>query len=127
MGDLHVDALEVVLPAARKADEPVAVSAGGGHVYPEVAGKVAPPRERRLVRGDDFGCSFRNNIAAVEPGPGGAHVHDPVGAPDRLLVVLDHDEGVAEVAEVLQGLEEFSIVPLVQPDGGFVEDVENPR
>ena len=61
----------------------------------------------------------------MEPGPW-PHIHDPVGAPDRLLVVLHDDQGIPEVAEVLQGLEELSVVALVQPDRGFVEDVEHP-
>ncbi|KAF5030834.1 hypothetical protein DSECCO2_634060 [anaerobic digester metagenome] len=123
--DLRIDALEVVLPAAREPDEPVAPPARSRNLDPEIAGEVAAGDRCRVCR-DGVRRPFRDDVTAVEPGSG-PHVHDPVGAPDGILVVLHHDEGVPEVAEVLQGLEEFPVVPLVQPDGGLVEDIEHPR
>src|SRR3546814_20606234 len=44
---------------------------------------------------------------------------------DRLLVVLDDDERVAEVAELHEGLDEPPVVALVQPDRGLVEHVQH--
>ena len=40
----------------------------------------------------------RDDLAAVLARPG-ADVEDPVGGPDRLLVVLDDEDGVAQVAQ----------------------------
>src|SRR3546814_17559068 len=57
----------------------------------------------------------------------GAHVHDLIGGADRILVMLHVDDGVAEVAEALQGDEQAIIVALVQADAGLVEDVEDAR
>ena len=54
-----------------------------------------------------------------------ADVDDPVGRVDRLLVVLDDDQGVAEVAQREQGLDEAPVVALMQPDGGLIEHVEH--
>ena len=54
-----------------------------------------------------------------------AHVDEPVGAPHHLLVVLDDDDGVAEVAEPLERADQPVVVALVQPDRGLVEDVED--
>ena len=65
-----------------------------------------------------------DDLAAVLAGPG-ADVDDPVGDPDRVLVVLDHDQGVAEVLEPAQGLDQPLVVALVQADGRLVEDVED--
>src|SRR6185312_10084392 len=48
-------------------------------------------------------------------GPG-ADVHDPVGRADRVLVVLDHDQRVAQLAQPDQRLDQPAVVPLVQPD-----------
>jgi hypothetical protein len=48
-----------------------------------------------------------------------------VGRVDGRLVVLDDDEGVAEVTQSDQGLDQALVVALVQPDGGLVEDVED--
>ena len=62
-------------------------------------------------------------MAAVNAGAG-ADVEHPVGGADGVLVVLDHDHGVAEVAQPLQGFEEPRIVALVQADRRLVEHVE---
>src|SRR3546814_482767 len=41
--------------------------------------------------------------------------------------MLDDDDGVAEVAEALQGREQPVVVALVEADARFVEDVEHTR
>ena len=48
-----------------------------------------------------------------------------VGGADRLLVVLDHEHRVAEVAQPPQRVEQPAIVALVQADRRLVEDVEH--
>ena len=55
----------------------------------------------------------------------GPDVDDPVGRPDRLLVVLDDEHGVAEVPEPRQRRDQLRVVALVEPDRGLVEDVED--
>src|SRR5262249_10024741 len=42
-----------------------------------------------------------------------------------VLVMLDDDDGVAEVAQALEGVEEAGVVALMQPDRGLVEHVKN--
>src|SRR4051794_27532994 len=54
-----------------------------------------------------------------------ADVDDPVRDPDGVLVVLDDDQGVPQVLEPNQGLDQPVVVPLVQADRGLVEDVED--
>ena len=54
----------------------------------------------------------------------GADVDDPVARPDRLLVVLDDDHRVPEVAQPGERVDEPAVVALVQPDRRFVEHVE---
>ena len=55
----------------------------------------------------------------------GADVDHVVGDPDRLLVMLDHDHGVAELAEPDERVDEALVVALVQPDRWFVEHVQH--
>jgi hypothetical protein len=55
----------------------------------------------------------------------GAHVHEPVGRAHHLLVVLDHQHGVAEALQALQGADQLRVVALVEPDRRLVEDVED--
>jgi len=49
-----------------------------------------------------------------------------IGRVDRLFVVLDDDDGVAEVAQVLERGKEARVVALVQPDRGLIEHVHHP-
>ena len=63
-------------------------------------------------------------MAAVDAGAG-ADVEHVVGGADGVLVMLDHDHGVAEVAQALEGFEQARIVALVQADRRLVEHVEH--
>ena len=55
----------------------------------------------------------------------GADIDDVVGGADGVLVVLDHDHGVAEVAQPAQRFEKPRVVALVQADRRLVEHVEH--
>ncbi len=50
-----------------------------------------------------------------------------VGRLDHLAVVLDQDQGVAQVAEPPEGVEEPGVVAGVEADRRLVEDVEDAR
>ncbi len=63
-------------------------------------------------------------MAAVDAGAG-PDVEHVVGGADGVLVVLDDDDGVAEVAQPLEGFEQARVVALVQADRGFVQHVEH--
>ena len=54
-----------------------------------------------------------------------ADVDDVVGHPDRVLVVLDDEHGVAEVAQAVERVDEAAVVALVQADRRLVEHVEH--
>ncbi len=64
------------------------------------------------------------DFAAVLSG-GRTHVHDPVGAPDHVEFVLDHEEGVARSFQAVEGAQEGLGVGGMQPGGRFVEDVND--
>ena len=55
----------------------------------------------------------------------GAEVDDVVGAADGFFIVLDDEDGIAEVAQIFQRGQKTSVVAVMQADGRFVEDVEN--
>ena len=48
------------------------------------------------------------------------HVDHIVGRTYGVLVVLDHDHGIALVAQSLQRVDEAVVVPLVEAYGGLV-------
>ena len=55
----------------------------------------------------------------------GADIDDMIGAADGVLVMLDDDHGVTEVAQPFQRFEEARIVALMQPDRRLVEHIEH--
>src|SRR5215218_8077839 len=68
---------------------------------------IEAPGAHKVLAGDRLGVPldlagrpFGDHVAAVLT-CSRAHVDEPVGRPHHLLVVLDHEHGVAEVAEPL--------------------------
>ena len=94
-----------------------------GDRHRELAGEVlAGPRARR---GDEVvDVAFGDDVAAVDAGAG-ADVEHVIGGADGVLVVLDHDDGVAEVAQAFERFEQAGVVALVQADGGLVQHIEH--
>ena len=98
-----------------------------------------PPRRRRLDRlsAGEIPAGERGGIGHHLVGRAHRHqvpaqlararpeVHDEIGGADRLLVVLDDEHRVAEVAQALERVEEAAIVALVQPDRRLVQDIEH--
>ena len=83
---------------------------------------VAGDRALDVLDADDRAAV--DHLAAAGPGAG-AEVDDVVGRADGVLVVLDHDDAVAEVAEPAHGADQPLVVALVQADRRLVEDVEH--
>ena len=121
--ELDVDVLEVVLRRAAHREHAAVVVAPLGH------GDLARAREelardRLLVALDLRGRPFGDDLAAVQA-RARPHVDEPVGAAHHLLVVLDDDDGVADVAQPLERPDEARVVALVEADRRLVEDVED--
>ncbi len=118
------DVLEVVGVGVFDGD-PVAGEGAWGFAGDDFdfAGEVLAGEGGGVVH-DLLGGAVGDEVAAVFAGAG-AEVEDVVGFADGVFVVLDDEDGVAEVAEVFEGVDEALIVALVEADGGFVEDVED--
>ena len=56
-----------------------------------------------------------------------AEVAQPIGLTERVFVVFDHHEGVAEVGQFPQGFEQALVVALMQSNGRFVKHVHHAR
>ena len=72
---------------------------------------------------DFLGPALGDQVAAIFAAFG-AEVDDPVGVADDVEIVLDDDDGVAEVGEAVEHLEQLADVVEVQAGGGLVEEVE---
>ncbi len=73
---------------------------------------------------DLFGRAFSDDVSAQAPSPW-SQIKNKVGAADRVFVVLDDEDGIAEVAQLFEGSDEAFVVSLMEADGGLVEDIEN--
>ena len=122
--NLHVDILEVV--RARAVDDErltVARPARCGNRNAHAPAEVRA-RDRFLVCRDFLRRADRDHFAAVfaRTRP---DIHHIVCCTDRFLVVLHHNQGVAEVAHLLQRLEQARVVPLMQADARLVENIQH--
>ena len=57
----------------------------------------------------------------------GADVDEVVRGAHGVLVMLHHDEAVAQIPEVFQRRQQLIVVPLVQPDGRLVQNIQHPH
>ncbi len=79
-------------------------------------------RQRFRVLRDLLGRALGDHAAAALAGAR-ADVDDVVGAADRVLVVLDHHQRVALVAQRAQGVQQDLVVARMQADGRLVQHV----
>ncbi len=68
--------------------------------------------------------TFHHHLA-TEPAGARPQVDQVIGGANGVLVVLDHDDRVPQVAKLLERTEQPLVVALVQSDAGLVQDVED--
>ena len=101
----------------------VAGAAGLGHGNALAAGEVVAGNAA-LGLADILYAACGYDLAAMHTGTG-AYVHDIIRAAHGVLVVLYHDDRVAQIPQVFQGGNELIVVPLMQADGGLVQHIEH--
>ena len=90
----------------------------------------APPAAQVLtgdgvgMRRDFRGVPCATILPPCTPAPG-TQIDHVVGLADGVLVVLDHDDGVAEIAQIDQRVEQALVVALMQANRGLVENVHD--
>ncbi len=67
----------------------------------------------------------RHDMAAANSGTG-AEIDQVIGGPHRLLVMLDHQDGITHVAQALEAGEQALVIARVQADAGLIENIQNP-
>ena len=127
--ELHVDAAEIVLASTDDVDVAVPPAArgryGNGLGTGEEVERVAASHGGAGVVGGSFGRNFAlpHHFAAESTGFG-TDVDEVVGGADDVFVVFDHNDGVAHITKLAQDANESVGVARMEPDRGFVEDVE---
>ena len=78
-----------------------------------------------FLGGDDFlRCAFGNHFAAMNTGTG-ANIDNMVGGHNGFLIMLNHDNRIAEVAQARQRIQQARIIALMQTNTRLVENVKN--
>ena len=67
---------------------------------------------------------MRDQAAAVPP-RARPQIDDIVRAPDRLFIVLDHQHGVAEIAQIFERSQQPPVVAVVQSDRRLVQHIQH--
>ena len=111
-------------PRAADRQQPAVARAPAGRDRDDALPAQERPGDRARLGEDGLERAVGDDLAAVLAGPG-PDVDDPVGGPDRLLVVLDDEDGVAEVPQPRQRRDELRVVALVKPDRRLVQDVQD--
>ena len=95
----------------------------GTHLDLHSAGDVGAGQRVGLAH-DFFGRAMRHQAAAVTS-RAGAEVDYIIGAANRFFVVLDHQHGVAQVAQIFERRQQAAVVAMMQADRRLVEHVEH--
>ena len=118
-----VDALQVVSPGVL--DDESGLLVQGPAIFrgrqSTPAGQVIPS-QAVLVLGHLGGGALGDHGPAMHAS-GRANVHQVIGGPNGVFVVLDHHDGVANVGQVTQSLQQPFIVSLMQTNGRFVQHI----
>jgi hypothetical protein len=110
-------------PTTRMQRGPSASAGALRHLDPPPAGQIIAGQRFR-IGGDLGGRALGDDVAAVDAGRR-AHVDQVVGGADRVLIVLHHQHGVAEVAQPPQRAQQPLVVALVQADRGFIQHIQH--
>src|SRR5262249_7078483 len=68
--------------------------------------------------------SLGDEVAAGIPGPR-SKIDDEIRSADGVLIVLDNQNRISEVAQVLQGAQQSIIVARVKPNGRLIQDIQH--
>jgi hypothetical protein len=69
---------------------------------------------------------LRNNFAAARTCTG-TKIDNVIRSPYRFFVVLDHNDGIAQVAKTAERPQQPCIVALMQPNAWFIQNVKDSR
>ena len=125
-GNGHINVLQIVLPGP--AHSQIVAAAGspvgrdGNLLYP----RQVLPCERARAGHDLIQGPGDDDLSPMDASPR-THVHNEIRRPHGVLIVLHHHQGVAQIPQVLQRLQKLAVVPLVQANGGFVQNIQHPH
>ena len=82
------------------------------------------PCHRLAARADVIDTSCADYISAVHTGSG-TNIDDKIGRTHGLLIMLDDDERISQVAQLFQSVQQLAVVALMQADARLVKNVQH--
>ena len=119
----HVNVLEIMLLRAADGQEALRLTAHVGNLDAFFARQVLPGDAVRIAL-DILHRAFRDDVAAVDA-RARPDVHNPVRRVHRVLVVLDDNQRVAQVAHFFQGVNELHVVALMQANRRLIQNIQH--
>ena len=119
--EVHVDAFEVVHARPWTEKAPVVDPPFGNGNSTRAREELPRDRSGRLLDLPGRPCATTRPPCS----PARPHVDEMIGGAHHLLVVLHDKDGVADVAEALERVDQPVVVTLVEADRRLVEDVED--
>src|SRR5699024_4594336 len=118
--DRYVHLLEVIFLRPVDGQHPLAIDLAARlrHRQDSAPGQVIASQRTLGIR-DALRITGVDDVAAVFASIR-ADIDQPVRRANRVLVVLDDDQGVTQVAEILQGRDQPGVIPLVQTNRRLV-------
>ena len=62
-------------------------------------------------------------MSAMHPGPR-SDIDDVIGAEHGFFVMLDHQQGIAQITQSLQRIQQFPVIALMQADTRFIQNIQ---
>ena len=122
--NLHIHIFQIVFTGSPDREEfAVSGSPGSGDGNLLRPGQILTGNRTRA--GNDILQGARGHNLAAVAACAGAHIHQKIGGPHGVLVMLHHDQGVAQVPQMLQGCQQLVVIPLVQTNGGLIQDIQH--
>jgi hypothetical protein len=120
----YIEILEIIfLRAQNRQRRAVFLPPLRPHLNRRSPGDVRPGQRVRLAH-DFFRGSVRHQASAM-PSRTRAQVDHIIRAADGFFIVLDHEHGVAQVAQVFERGEQPAVVAMMQADRRLVQHVEH--
>ena len=124
--EVHRNVLQVVFPRLDNAQHLAVAFPSDGRDLDKFASRQVRARDAALRLADIGNAARRHDLAAVYA-RAGTDIDNIVRLTHGVLVMLDNDQRVAEVAQTLHSGDQLVVVALVQADARLVQHIQNAR
>lgn len=87
------------------------------------AGQISA--RHRLGTRHDIGRRSRRDYVSAVHARAGAHVDHIVGSTNRILIMLNDDDGIADIAQALKRLDQALVIALMEANRWLVQNVQD--